>query len=207
MDNPGYITSLSMEPNVFDRGGPPDDMSRACVFGGTTKVVDFANWRPGIDLPKAIEEKDGTFNGHSYIDYTFHCILVGLGTEGATPERGVPLPLAIIDQVEELIQGGYTSIKVYTSNVTRTRARQMVDLGEVWAIAERVAAAGGVLAVHAEDEDIVMQREPETPLEEANGDGVSSPGPHQHFRGPLLSAGDPGGGVDGRSQVTSHRVV
>jgi dihydropyrimidinase len=32
----------------------------------------------------------------------------------------------------------------------------MTDFGQVWAIMQRVAKAGGVLAVHAEDEDIVM---------------------------------------------------
>jgi dihydropyrimidinase len=145
-------------PCVRDQGlraAPPDVISKACVFGGTTTVVDFANWRPGIDLPQAIEEKDRLYHGHSYADYTFHGVLVGMGTEGSTPERAVELPLSVIDQVKELIQGGFTTIKVWTTNATTKRPRQMLDLGHVWAIMERVAEAGGVLAVHAEDEDIV----------------------------------------------------
>ena len=146
-------------PGVRDQGlraAPPDVISKACVFGGTTTIVDFANWRPGIALPQAIEEKDRLYHGHCYADYTFHGVLVGMGTEGSTPERAVPLPLEVIDQVPELIQGGFTSVKVWTTNATTKRPRQMMDLGHVAAVMERVAAAGGVLAVHAEDEDVVM---------------------------------------------------
>jgi dihydropyrimidinase len=146
-------------PGARDQGlraASPDVISRACVFGGTTTIVDFANWRPGSDLRGAIEDKDKLFRGRSHADYTFHAVLVGMGTEGSTPERGVPLPLDLIDQVLELIQAGFNTVKVWTTNATTQRPRQMTDFGHVWAIMERVAAAGGVLAVHAEDEDIVM---------------------------------------------------
>jgi dihydropyrimidinase len=118
--------------------------------------VDFANWRTGIPLVQAIEEKDRLFRGQSYTDYTFHGVLVGMATEGSTPERALPLPLEVIDQVPELIQSGYNTVKVWTTNATTRRPRQMTDFGHVWGIMERVARAGGVLAVHAEDEDVVM---------------------------------------------------
>jgi dihydropyrimidinase len=138
------------------RAASPDVISKACVFGGTTTVVDFANWRTGLTLPQIIEEKDRIYRGHSHADYTFHGVLVGMGTEGSTPERALPLPLEIIDQVPELIQSGFNTIKVWTTNATTTRPRQMMDFGHVAAVMERVAKAGGVLAVHAEDEDVVM---------------------------------------------------
>lgn len=146
-------------PGVRAQGlasGSPEVISRAAVFGGTTTVVDFANWRPGTDLPQAIEQKDALFKGHSYSDYTFHCILVGMGTEGATPESDVPLPLSVIDQIEDLVQGGFTTVKVWTTNMSSTRPKQMLGFGHIWAMMERLSAAGGVLAVHAEDDDIVM---------------------------------------------------
>ena len=79
-------------------------ISRAAIFGGTTTVVDFANWRTGTELPQAIERKDALFKGHSYTDYTFHCILVGMGTEGSTPQQQIQLPLAVIDQIEDLVR-------------------------------------------------------------------------------------------------------
>ena len=136
--------------------GSPEVISQAAIFGGTTTVVDFANWRAGTDLPQAIERKDALFKGHSYTDYTFHCILVGMGTEGSTPQQQVPLPLAVIDQIEDLVRGGFTTVKVWTTNTTATRPKQMIEFGYIWAMMERLSAAGGVLAVHAEDDDIVM---------------------------------------------------
>jgi dihydropyrimidinase len=138
------------------RAAPPDVITRACAFGGTTTVVDFANWKTGGTLASAVADKDRIYKSRSYIDYTFHTVLFGMGTEGSTPEHGVTVPLGLIDEVKELIQSGFTSIKVWTTNTTASRNRQMTDFGQVWAIMERVAAAGGVLAVHAEDEDIVM---------------------------------------------------
>src|SRR2546426_1185484 len=79
-----------------------------------------------------------------------------MGTVGSTPERGVEVPLSLIDQVTDLVKSGFNTVKVWTTNATTKRPRQMMDFGHVWAVMEKVAAAGGVLAVHAEDEDIVM---------------------------------------------------
>ena len=138
------------------RAAGPDAVSKACAFGGTTTVLDFANWRPGGTLSDAIEERDAHFRGSSLVDYSFHTVLVGMGTEGATAEHPVAIPLSLIPQVREVIAGGFTSVKVWTTNTTSTRARQMTDLGHVYGIMREVAAAGGVLAVHAEDEDLVM---------------------------------------------------
>lgn len=138
------------------RSAGPDLISKACAFGGTTTFVDFANWRPGGTLASAITDRDALFHGNSYIDYSFHLVLVGMGTEGASADHAVPIPLSLISEIPEVIAGGFTSIKVWTTNTTATRARQMTDMGHVYGIMQQVAAAGGVLAVHAEDEDIVM---------------------------------------------------
>lgn len=137
------------------RAAGPDVISRACAFGGTTTIIDFANWKPGGTLGAAIESRDALYRGMSHVDYTFHCVLVGMGTEGATPERGVEIPLHLIDEIGGLIRSGFNSVKVWTTNTTATRPRQMTDMGHVWAIMQQVAAAGGVLAVHAEDDDIL----------------------------------------------------
>jgi dihydropyrimidinase len=146
-------------PNAREKGtrsASPDVISKACVFGGTTTIVDFANWRPGIRLAQVIDEKNRLYKGSSYADYTFHGVLVGMGTVGSTPERSIELPLSLIDEVPELIQAGFNTVKVWTTNATTQRPRQMMDFGHVWGVMEQVAKAGGVLAVHAEDEDIVM---------------------------------------------------
>lgn len=136
-------------PGARDKGlraAPLDVMSRAAVFGGSTTVVGFANWRPGISLRQAIDEKDGLFPGHSHADYSFHGVLIGMATPGATPERAVEMPLGLVDEVPELIKAGFRTVKVWTTNATTQRPRQMLDFGYVWAIMECVAQAGGVLA-------------------------------------------------------------
>ncbi len=134
----------------------PDALSKACAFGGTTTIVDFANWRIGGALVDAIPDRDAIFRGNCYTDYTFHVVLVGMGTEGATPEQAVPIPLDLIPQIKDVIDAGFPSFKVWTTNTTATRARQMTDFGHIYGMMEQIAAHGGMLAVHAEDEDIVM---------------------------------------------------
>jgi dihydropyrimidinase len=138
------------------QGASPDRISRACAFGGTTTVVDFANWKPGGTLVDAIEDRNRLFKGQSCIDYSFHTVLFGMGTEGATPQSAVEVPLHVIEEIKDVVRGGFSSVKVWTTNTTATRNRQMTDFGQVWAIMQCVAEAGGVLAVHAEDEDLVM---------------------------------------------------
>ncbi len=138
------------------RAAGPDEISKACAFGGTTTVVDFANWRPGGALIDAIGNRDEIFRGNSYTDYSFHTVLVGMGTEGATREQPIPIPLDLITQIGGVIEAGFSSFKVWTTNTTSTRARQMTDFGAVFGMMEQIVAHGGMLAVHAEDEDIVM---------------------------------------------------
>lgn len=137
-------------------GAGQDAVSRAAAFGGTTTIMDFANWRQGSDLIEAIGHRDELFAKNSYTDYTFHTVLVGMGTEGATPEKGVGIPLELISQIKDVISSGFTSFKIWTTNTSLTRARQMTDFGYALGMMEQIAAHGGVMAVHAEDDDIVM---------------------------------------------------
>ena len=39
------------------RTAPPEQVSRAALFGGTTTLLDFAVLYPGVDIPQAIEER------------------------------------------------------------------------------------------------------------------------------------------------------
>ena len=45
--------------------GGPEEVSRACLFGGTTTLVDFAYWEPGEDLFQTLEGKEKIFKGNS----------------------------------------------------------------------------------------------------------------------------------------------
>lgn len=140
-----WIIPTAAEAGLYTGG--PAEVSRACLFGGTTTLVDFAYWRPGIDLFQTIQEKEEIFQGHTYADYSYHCAL--FSTKG-------DLSFEVLGQIKDVITAGYPSFKIWTTNATPTRPRQMTDIGHLSEIMEHVAANNGIMAIHAEDEDIVM---------------------------------------------------
>ncbi|MBI3329805.1 MAG: amidohydrolase family protein [Nitrospinae bacterium] len=125
---------------------PPDQVSRAALFGGTTTLVDFAIQRSGVDIFQALEERHGRWKGQSYADYSYHCMLLG------------EIPTPVISQIKSVIEAGFPSFKIFTPNIrplTRTEPRK-VGMGHLSAVMEQVAAHGGIMAIHAEDDDIVQ---------------------------------------------------
>src|SRR5215813_10816264 len=122
---------------------PPEQVSRAAIFGGTTTLVDFAVWEPGLTLAKAIEEKEKVWR-QGFTDYGLHVML-----QGAVPPE-------VIDQIPEVIQAGFASFKIFTTDVRPHGKGRMIRMGHLWAIMEKAARHGGILAIHAEDDDLVM---------------------------------------------------
>jgi len=134
-------------PEVFTQ--PPEAATRAAAFGGVTTLVDFAGNLPltaGDSIPsdpimRQLESRQQAFAGHSYIDYTFHYILAG----GVSPHT--------LGDIGEAIQSGQASFKVFTTFAGR------VPYGHLQAIFLQVAKHGGIMAVHAEDDDMVTYME------------------------------------------------
>src|SRR5207244_3943588 len=50
---------------------PPEQVSRAAIFGGTTTLVDFAVWEPGLTIARAIDQKEAVWR-QGYTDYGLH---------------------------------------------------------------------------------------------------------------------------------------
>jgi dihydropyrimidinase len=126
--------------------GPEDD-TRGMACGGTTTHIDFAYVRPGIDIQPALEQRAARWKGNSHVDYTFHLTLAGA------------LPLRTFAQIPEAIQQGFPSFKVFTTNVLPPhpkRAGNRIDFGRIHLAMEKVAAHGGIMVVHGEDEDLVQ---------------------------------------------------
>ncbi|MFQ5875525.1 MAG: amidohydrolase family protein, partial [Dehalococcoidia bacterium] len=140
-----WLIPTAAESGLYTGG--IEEVSKACLFGGTTTLVDFAYWEPGQNLFQTLEEKEKLFKGNSYADYSYHCAL--FSTKG-------DLPFEVIGQIKEVIGAGYPSFKVWTTNTTPTRPRQMTDIGHLAEIMGHVATNNGIMAIHAEDEDIVM---------------------------------------------------
>lgn len=126
--------------------GPEDD-TRGMAFGGTTTHLDFCYVRPGDTIQDAIEQRAKRWQGNSYVDYGFHVTLAGA------------LPLPVFDQIAEAIQGGFPSLKVFTTNILPPHPKRFgnrFDFGRIHLAMERAAAHGGLMAVHGEDEDVVQ---------------------------------------------------
>jgi dihydropyrimidinase len=126
--------------------GPEDD-TRGMAYGGTTTHIDYVYVRPGHDVAGAIEQRAARWRGNSYGDYSFHVTLCG------------PLPLKVFDQIPEAIQQGFPSFKVFTTNILPPHPKRpgnRLDFGRVHHAMERIAAHGGILTVHGEDEDLVQ---------------------------------------------------
>jgi dihydropyrimidinase len=121
----------------------PGPVSRAAIHGGTTTLVDFAVWEPGLTLSGAIARKEELWR-EGYTDYALHVML-----QGAVPPE-------VIAQMPETISAGFPSFKIFTTDVRPHGKGRMVRLGHLWAIMETAAKHGGVLAIHAEDDELVM---------------------------------------------------
>jgi dihydropyrimidinase len=129
-------------PGTLSAG--PEQVSRAALFGGTTTLIDFAAWEPGETLQQTIERRDGDWAGQCYTDYAFHVMLTGAP------------PPDVLAQIGETIQAGFPSFKLFTTDITPSRRGRRVLFGHIWEVLQQLARGGGIAAIHAEDDDIVM---------------------------------------------------
>ncbi len=130
---------------TVEHGGTSVDLSRAAIYGGTTTLIDFA-WNDGTEsLRTTVEQRDSTWAGESLCDYSFH---VGL-LNALSPER--------LDQVPGIIADGFPSFKIFTTNVfPNAPLRFKLPLESVRPLAEVVSESDGLLVIHAEDDELVM---------------------------------------------------
>jgi len=140
-----HIPALEGGQPSFTEG--PTQVSRAALFGGTTTLLDFAAWTPGETLQQTVEQREQDWRDQCYTDYAYHVML-----------QGEDLPPEIYDQIPEVIQAGYPSIKIFTTDITPSRRGRRLKFGSIWEVLQRLARHGGIAAIHAEDNDIVMHQ-------------------------------------------------
>ena len=129
----------------------PLEHSQGAIWGGTTTIIDFAPVPNEGDLAAGIHSFLAPWQGNAYTDYSTHCIY----TSNNTPDA--------ISRYKELIDAGFPSIKVFTTDIRPPEGRVhtltpigRIDTGRMGAVMEQVARHGGVLAVHGEDDELVM---------------------------------------------------
>jgi dihydropyrimidinase len=123
---------------------PPDQVSRAALHGGTTTLLDFALCLPEAPLQQSIEQRQREWAGNCHCDYGFHLML-----------RGTQTP-ALLDALPEAVQAGHATVKIFTTDIRPVNQGRMVKFGDIWEVLKVLARSGGLAAIHAEDNDIVM---------------------------------------------------
>src|SRR5437773_3109576 len=123
---------------------PPEQVSRAALYGGTTTLLDFAQCPADQPLQQSIELRQREWVGACYCDYGFHLLLHGKLSQG------------VLGALPEAIAEGHASVKMFTTDIRPNRQGRMVQFGDIWEVLQILAAKGGIAAIHAEDNDIVM---------------------------------------------------
>lgn len=118
--------------------------TRAAAFGGTTTVIDFSNQVPGGSLLKTLEDKHREAKGKALVDFGVHPVITRPDEE----------TLAEIDMV---VQAGSPTIKCY---MTYRDDGLLIEDPDLERIALRLSRAGGMLMLHAEDNDTIEANVP-----------------------------------------------
>lgn len=143
-----HLSSLvTMHPDGREFTLGPEEDTVGMAFGGTTTHIDFCFVHPKTDIPSAIEQRRKRWVDKSHVDYSFHVALGGA------------LPLKIFDQMREAIAEGFPSFKVFTNETLPPHPHRLpfkLDFGRIDLAMERAARHGGIMVVHAEDDDIVQ---------------------------------------------------
>ena len=143
---PGARQLVAGTPNAG-----PADHSLGAIWGGTTTVIDFAPVPNEGDLVKGIHDYLLPWKGNAYTDYSTHCIYKNDSTPDAISRYG------------ELISAGFPSVKIFTTDIRSLEGRVhtltpigKIDSGRLEDVMTQIARHGGVLAVHGEDDELVM---------------------------------------------------
>ena len=100
--------------------GGPEVVSKAALYGGTTTLLDFAARTEDIPLKDVIKKRDEDWIDNCYCDYAYHLMLLG------------DIEPPVLKELEELIPNGYPTVKIFTTNITPSRAGRMVHFGDIW---------------------------------------------------------------------------
>jgi len=122
----------------------PDVVSKAALFGGTTTMLDFALVDGDNTVQQAIERRQKEWAGDCACDYAFHVMVQG------------KLDWSVPDQIIEAVQAGHATVKMFTTDITPSRKGRMVPFGSIMEVLTALAKSGGLAAIHAEDNDLVM---------------------------------------------------
>ena len=113
----------------------------AAAYGGVTSIVDFANQEPGSSLQDVLKSKKEEAEGKALIDWGVHPVITQPTSE-------------TLDEIPIVVEQGAPTIKCY---MTYREEGLMIGEEDLERILECLKKAGGMLMVHAEDNDVVEE--------------------------------------------------
>lgn len=113
--------------------------SIAAACGGVTSIIDFTVQEAGQTLRDAVEARIAKAMQKSHIDFGLHV--------NVTDQ-----PARRLQEIEQLIAEGFTAFKVFS---TYRQAGMMISWPDFRSVLQTVDANGGLLFLHAEDNDLV----------------------------------------------------
>jgi dihydropyrimidinase len=116
----------------------------AAAFGGVTSIVDFSNQTADGSLYKTLEDKQREAEGKALIDWGVHPVITRPTAE-------------TLDEIPDLIAAGAPTIKCY---MTYREDGLLVEDSDLERIVVRLTEAGGMLLLHAEDNDAIETNVP-----------------------------------------------
>lgn len=111
----------------------------AAAFGGVTSIIDFSNQQPGQSLSTTLRVKKNEAEGMAVIDWGVHPVIT------QTDEK-------TLDEIPELINQGAPTFKCY---MTYRDEGLLIGPEDLQKIASKIHESGGMLMLHAEDNDIL----------------------------------------------------
>lgn len=135
----------------------------AAAHGGTTTIVDFCIQGKGQSLRQALDGWHAKADGKSCIDYAFHVAVTDMTDE-------------VLDEMPEIIRQGYPSFKLFM-----VYDGLRVSDGTFLQALKVARDNGGLVCVHAENNDIVVNS-----IAELLAAGKTEPEYHAVSRPPLV---------------------
>ncbi len=110
----------------------------SAAFGGTTTVLDFSNQAKGATLMSTLDAKHGEAEGLALIDWGVHPVITQPTAE-------------TLAEISHVVEAGAPTIKCY---LTYRQEGLLIEAPDLKRIQAGLREAGGMLMVHAEDNDL-----------------------------------------------------
>ncbi|MCU1570175.1 MAG: allantoinase [Naasia sp.] len=153
---PGFIDPHvhSRDPGMTEK----EDFAHStlgALVGGVTTILEMPNAIPPVDSVEVLRQRKEQHEGVAWVDFGLWGIAIGDSN---------------IDELGPMFEAGAAAIKIFWGYALRKDTKQLVynlgdeppenlilppDNGAVLRVFEAVAAAGGLLAAHCEDRDIL----------------------------------------------------